>query len=64
MKLGIEDQLKQLARTLPPQQQTLDFADANLWRQLPTADRQACRDAITALLFQVALAVQEDQSNE
>jgi hypothetical protein len=57
-------QLKQLVQTLPPKQQTLDFANSNLWRQWSAADRQACRDAIAALLYQVTLATQDDETQE
>jgi hypothetical protein len=64
MKLGIEIELKQLVQTLPPRQQTLDFAGSNLWEQLPTADHQACRAAIAALLCQVTLATQENDEHE
>jgi hypothetical protein len=64
MKPGIENQLKQLARTLPPKQQTLDFANSNRWQQLPAADRRTCREAIAALLYQVTLATQENAERE
>jgi hypothetical protein len=64
MKLGNEDQLRQLAQTLPPKQQTLDFIHSNLWRQLPAADRRACRDAIAALLSQLVFATQEKPPHE
>jgi hypothetical protein len=51
-----QQQLKQLIRTLPPKQQSLDFGNVGPWTQLSAADRQACRDAIAALLFRVASA--------
>lgn len=64
MKPGIEEQLKQLSQMLTAKQQTLDFANSNLWQQLPAADRRACRDAIAALLAQVTLATQENHPHE
>lgn len=64
MKLGNERQLRQLAQTLPPKQQTLDFVHSNLWRQLPVTDRRACCDALAALLYQLALATQEKHPHE
>jgi len=64
MKLGIEGQLKQLVQALPPKQQTLDIVHSNLWRQLPAADRRACRDVITALLSQLVRATQENHPHE
>jgi hypothetical protein len=63
MKPGLENQLHQLLQTLTPRQQTLDFADPCRWDQLPTADRQACRDAIAALLQQV-ITTQENLDHE
>lgn len=60
MKLGIEQRLKQFTQMLSPKQEMLEFAHSNLWPQLPAADRQACRDAIAALLVQVSLAIQEN----
>jgi hypothetical protein len=56
MKLEAERQLQRLSRTLAPKQQTLDFAHVKLWQQLPVVHREACRDAIAALLYQVAAA--------
>lgn len=64
MKLGIQNQIKQLAQTLPAKQQTLDFADSKLWRQLSAADRRTCRDAVAALLVQVTIATQENDEHE
>jgi hypothetical protein len=54
MNLETETQLRHLARTLAPKQQTLDFANAELWQQLPAVHREACREALAALLYQVA----------
>lgn len=64
MKLGIEEQLKQLTQMLTAKQQTLDFVNSNLWQRLPAADRRACRDAVAALLYQVTLATQENEEHE
>ena len=49
--------VEEIIQKLPPKQQTLDFGSIRPWMQLPTADQQTCRDAITALLFQVAKAM-------
>jgi len=49
-----DNELDQLIRTLPPTQQTLDFDDVNPWQSLPESDRQACREAIAALLTYIA----------
>ena len=53
--------LTRLAQMLPPKQQTLDFGDAGPWQQLPATDRQACRDALAALIYQVATASLTDE---
>lgn len=45
--------LRQLVQMLPPKQQTLDFGHHTPWPQLSATDRDACRDAIAALLHQV-----------
>lgn len=45
--------LRQLVRTLPPKQQTLDFGQRSPWLQLPTTTQEACRDAVAALLYHV-----------
>lgn len=36
-----------------PRQGELDLAGADRWRQLPGDDRQACRQALAELLYQV-----------
>ena len=56
--------IQQLLQTLPPRQQTLDFADASrgLWQQWSCADHKACISAIAALLAQVTLATQNEES--
>jgi hypothetical protein len=59
MKLG--QQLKELIGTLPRKQRTLDFGDISPWTELPTADRQACRDALAVLLFQVVTTPLHDE---
>lgn len=64
MKLGSDDQLRQLARTLPPKQRTLDFVESQLWPQLPAEHRRACRDALAALLSQLTIATQEKHPHE
>jgi len=56
MKLETETQLQRLAPALAPKQQTLDFAHVKLWQQLPMVHRGACREALAALLYQVATA--------
>jgi hypothetical protein len=48
--------LQHVLQKLPPKQRTLDLGNARPWTQLPAADRQACRDGIAALLFQVGTA--------
>jgi hypothetical protein len=58
--MNSQRQLKQLMQTLPPKQQTLDFGSQNLWQQLPAEDRRACRDAIAAFLYQVAVSTPEN----
>ena len=62
--MKLEIRLKQLAQTLPPKQRTLDLHDEDPWAQLPTADRQACRAAVAALLCQVTLTPPEDEKHE
>jgi len=47
--------LERLLQKLPPKQQTLDLGSVCLWTHLANADRHACRDAIAALLVQVAM---------
>lgn len=49
-----DSEFRQLIRTLPPTQQTLDFDDVNPWQSLPDADRQACCEAIAAMLTHIA----------
>lgn len=56
-------QLEQLVQMLPRRQQTLDFGSTCLWQQLPTADRQACRDAIAALLVHVIVSTSADNAS-
>lgn len=63
MKLEEERQLQHLASALAPKQQTLDFANVKLWQQLPVVHRQACRDAIAALLYQVATATPANEEH-
>jgi hypothetical protein len=48
--------LQHLLQKPPAKQRTLDLGNTSPWTQLSAADRQACRDAIAALLFQVATA--------
>lgn len=64
MKPENDEPLQQLVQTLPPTQQTLDFANSNLWWQLPDTERRACRDAVAALLRHVTLATQENHKHE
>jgi hypothetical protein len=64
MKREAERQLQRLAPALSPRQQTLDFDEARRWEQLPAADQQACRSAIAALLYQVTIMLQENDSDE
>jgi len=64
MKREAERHLQRLVRTLRPQQQTLDFDEAKRWEQLPAADRRACQSAIAALLYQVTITTQENDSDE
>ena len=60
-----DDELGQLIRMLPPTQRTLDFDDANPWQSLPESDRQACREAIAALLTSIASDTHEhERSNK
>jgi hypothetical protein len=58
--MNSQRQLKQLMQTLSPRQQTFDFGSQNLWQQLPTEDRWACRDAIAVFLYQVAVSTPEN----
>ena len=64
MKREAERHLQRLVRTLRPKQQTLDFDEAKRWEQLPAADRRACQSAIAALLYQVTITTQENDSDE
>ena len=50
-----------LDQMLPPKQQTLDFGNAGPWQQLSAMDRQACRDALAAMIYQVATASLTDK---
>ncbi len=62
--MKLETRRKQLAKKLPPKQQTLDFGNSQLWQQLLEADQLACREAIAKLLYQVCLATQENDEHE
>ena len=64
MKREAERHLQRLAPALSPKQQTLDFDQEKLWEQLPAVDRQGCRSALAALLYQVTIAAQENDSDE
>jgi len=64
MKREAERHLQRLVRMLRPQQQTLDFDEAKRWEQLPAADRRACQSAIAAMLYQVTITTQENDSDE
>lgn len=55
--------LQHVLEKLPPKQRTLDLGNTRPWTQFPAADRQACRDAIAALLFQVATATSVDDEH-
>ncbi len=60
-----DNELNLLIRTLPPTQRTLDFDDANPWQSLPESDRQACREAIAALLTSIACVTHKhDETNK
>ena len=54
----------QLITKLPPKQQTLDFETANLWKRLPRRDQNACRVAVSRLLFSVTQSHQKDEDHE
>lgn len=58
--MNLSSRLQKVLQKLPPKQQALDFGDADPWKQLPAADRQACRDAIAALVAQVATTSDQD----
>jgi len=58
--MNSQRQLKQLMQTLPPKQQTFDFGSQSLWQQIPAEDQRACRDAIAAFLYQVAVSTLEN----
>mgnify|MGYP001332534218 CR=1 FL=1 len=62
--MKLESQRQQLVRRLPPKQQTLDFANSQLWQRLRKDDQLACRDAVAKLLCQVLLATQEHDEHE
>jgi len=62
--MKLETRRKHLAKKLPPKQQTLDFANSQLWQRLRQDDQLACRDAIANLLCQVLLATQENEDHE
>ncbi len=53
--------LTHLVQVLPPKQQTLDFEKAGLWQQLSAMDRRACREAVAAMICQVATASLADK---
>lgn len=54
-----DPQLKLLIQTLRPMQRTLDFEEVDLWQSLPEFNRKACREAIAAVLTQLASATRE-----
>jgi len=61
MKREAERTLQRLAPALRPQQQKLDFHDAQLWEQFSAADQRACQSAIAALLYQVMVTTKNDK---
>ena len=63
MKREDKRQLQRLAPALAPQQQAFDFDDPKRWEQLPTADRRACCEAISVMLYQVTIATQENHDH-
>lgn len=40
---------------MPSRQKKLDFAGANVWKQLPTADQQTCRQLLSLLMRELLL---------
>jgi hypothetical protein len=64
-------QIHHLLTTLSAKQQTFDFGEIRLWSQLPEHVRQACCEAIAAIIYQVTTETvnnhqpsQENNSNE
>jgi len=55
---------RQLITKLPPKQQTLDFETASVWKRLARKDQNACRVALSRLLFSVAQSHQKDEDHE
>jgi hypothetical protein len=48
----------------PPRQGKLDLSMSDRWQQLPESDRQACRQALAQLLYQVVTSQSGDQHDE
>jgi hypothetical protein len=60
----MQKQTRQLILKLPPKQKSLDFETANLWNKIPRRDQDACRVALSRLLFRVIQSKQKDEDHE
>jgi hypothetical protein len=54
------NQQRLLMKMLRTKQQTLDFDSPNIFQQLSMAQQRACQAAIADLIFQVAIATQDN----
>ena len=50
--------------SLPTRQQTLEFAEARIWRQLPDSVRQDCQQRLAGLLEEILKSERDNDERQ